>query len=137
MTKLQELKRPIRTFLQIAYTDERLAALLAHAQQGKLAFDSCCCLLGCSNAPHSLLGKSERASSPNGGLLHHWEVRRLAGYPPSCANSHPAEIAFSKLPGTFDQRHHILIPVVKAEMRRRDRLKAQQAAQPAQVEVSV
>lgn len=37
-----------------AYTPERLAMLLAHACEGKLAYHSCCCFAGVPTAHHAL-----------------------------------------------------------------------------------
>lgn len=37
-----------------AYSDEKLAALLAHAEDGKLSYWSCCCLEGIPAAAHAL-----------------------------------------------------------------------------------
>ena len=45
----------IREYLKL-YPDDRLAALLAHAEDGKLAYHSCCCLVGAINADHALCG---------------------------------------------------------------------------------
>ena len=39
-----------------AYTDEKLAALLAPAEDGKLSYVSCCCLIGVPTAGHALRG---------------------------------------------------------------------------------
>lgn len=52
-TRMQGLKKPIREFMQKHYTDERLAQLLAHAQDGKLSYWSCCCFIGIPTAVHS------------------------------------------------------------------------------------
>jgi hypothetical protein len=42
---LKQQKSDIRVFLR-QMGDEELAILLAHAQSGRLAFTSCCCLIG-------------------------------------------------------------------------------------------
>src|SRR5258708_22634376 len=79
----QQRRSPMNTanivqFLQTAYTDENLAALLAHAQDEKLSFFSCCCLIGVTNAPHALRGyvpevAHGRALPP--GSTHHQSAR--------------------------------------------------------------
>ena len=123
---LQEAKRAIRAFLQIAYSDEKLAMLLAHAQGGKLSYASCCCLIGIPTANHALKGVF-------GSGEHLIDGRALPG-------SAAAERAFSTLfmglatmESTVGARDHArrlrLIPMVKAEMRRRSRLRAQTVAE--------
>lgn len=51
--------RPIMAFMRQHYTDERLAMLRAHAEDGKLAFFSCCCFIGVATADHPLHGKHD------------------------------------------------------------------------------
>jgi hypothetical protein len=58
MTYTQQCKGPMRLWLK-KYSDERLAALLAHAQSGRLHFQSCCCFIGSINATHPLRIKFE------------------------------------------------------------------------------
>ncbi len=53
----KETKQIIRDFMKTNYSDERLAMLLAHAQSGKLAFNSCCCFVGVSTAQHALTSR--------------------------------------------------------------------------------
>ncbi len=114
MTKQQEYKRDIRAFMQAHYTDERLAQLLAHAQDGKLAFDSCCCFIGIATADHPLRGQAaagmilEYLTEP-----HYRATRQLNGW-------HEAEMAFLGLGILNNQRRiRILIPMIRAEMKRR------------------
>ena len=54
--QLKEAKQTIRQFLQEHYSNEKLCALLAHAQSGRLAF--CILLLSDwhSNSPSSVEG---------------------------------------------------------------------------------
>jgi len=55
MTEVQRWKREaIRPFVRRHYTDEVLAAAIAHAEDGKLAYESCCCLVGIPTADHAL-----------------------------------------------------------------------------------
>jgi hypothetical protein len=62
-------------FLQTAYTDEKLAALLAHAQDGKLAYRSCCCLIGFPSANHSALGETLIPMCPTRNHFPHSEYQ--------------------------------------------------------------
>lgn len=69
----------IKLFLQQYYTDEQLAALLAHCQDGKFSFHSCCCLIGIPTADHALVGEC------NGGIAdtHYWKMKgRCVSYEP-------------------------------------------------------
>ena len=63
-----------------AYTDHQLAALLAHAEDGKLVHYSCCCLIGIPTADHALKGRHR----PLGA--HFVEALRL----PGAAEANPA-----------------------------------------------
>lgn len=103
-----------------AYTDERLAMLLAHAQDGKLAFYSCCCLIGIPTADHPLCSEMEKP-------YHSIAARR------TLPNAEAAEGAFARLgvdaraadqsDEADDQRARTkLIPLIEAEMERRQRL---------------
>ena len=107
----------IVTFLRTAYTDENLAALLAHAQDEKLSFFSCCCFIGVTNAPHALRGyvpEFPQGRALPAGSTHHQFVRlhsELAA---------DAEEEFFFL-GTSDaERRERLIPLIEAEIARRE-----------------
>src|SRR4051812_49852972 len=54
--RLADLKKAIRAFFP-NYTTERLAGYLAHAQDGKLFYTSCCCFIGGATAGHALRGR--------------------------------------------------------------------------------
>jgi hypothetical protein len=111
-------------FLQTAYTDENLAALLAHAQDDKLSFCSCCCLIGVTNAPHALRGYV--AEFAQGRVLpaestHHQAVRvssELAAI---------AEADFAYLGSSDEERRERLIPLVEAEIARREQIREHEA----------
>jgi hypothetical protein len=116
--KHREIKAVIREFMRRAYTDERLAMLLAHAQEGRLRHDSCCCL----------------ASLP---FVKHTLISGWCRNPPECAQDEQYEVgvsyAFNRLidfsrTGDDDTdnaaRRRILIPMIRAEMQRRDRARA-------------
>lgn len=135
MTDQQKRKQDIRAFMRAHYTDERLAQLLAHAEDGKLSYNSCCCFIGVCTADHPLHTDSDFS----GGAPHFYIAQALDG-------AREAELAFAALPNAsistesdLDARHdirrRILIPMIRAEMWRRERLK-QAEAQPAPTEVT-
>ncbi|MGH9430573.1 MAG: hypothetical protein ACRD3T_03440 [Terriglobia bacterium] len=113
-------KRAIRQFLRTSYSDERLSWLLAHAQGGKLAYQSCCCLIGVATADHSLCGKVDLSQS----TPRHYELARML------PGAKQAEMAFwelgyvggSRLHRSSDElRRRRLIPMIRAVMRARER----------------
>lgn len=99
----------VSNFLRTAYTDDKLAALLAHAEDGKLAFESCCCLIGIPTAHHALQPHRE-------GIWEepHLELARLE------VAGRVAESAFERLAKTDRARRTKLIPLIRAEMARRE-----------------
>lgn len=99
--------KAIEQFLQTAYTDEKLAALLAHAQDGKLAWFSCCCLVGAANATHALRGQ---------GMLDGGHYSAL-----SSKDTMAVELEFLSI-GNDEKRRAVIIPLILAEMDRRDSL---------------
>jgi hypothetical protein len=119
MTAQQERKQHIRAFMQAHYTDERLAQLLAHAQDGKLAYLSCCCLIGVRSAKHALQGRNNDWNTYSG----HGKMSDTA-----VPGSGLASNAYAWLCGPiYDdaKRRRILIPMIRAEMKRRAALAAQ------------
>lgn len=128
----REAKGHIRAFMQVHYTDERLAQLLAHAQQGRLEFHSCCCFIGITTADHALA-----TGYKFGQMGHYLTAKAMQG-------AVAAEEAFLRLDmsarktgmifSASANRSRILIPMVRAEMRRRGRkaIAERAAAVPAQ-----
>lgn len=116
--QLKQNKQIIRQFMRENYTDERLAMLLAHAQSGRLEYQSCCCFIGVVTADHALHGEGTHKD----GGSHFIRARRLAG-------AEDAEWAFNAFflwwaEGTAEeQRRRRLIPIIRAEQKRRDKLK--------------
>ncbi len=101
--------KAIKKFMQDHYTDERLAALLAHAQDGKLCYASCCCFIGVVTANHPL--KSDIQDS------YHYQVsRKLRG-------AFVAEAEFCSLGKDNAGRRAALIPLIVEEMERREKLR--------------
>jgi hypothetical protein len=121
-TELRQRKQAIRSFMREHYTDERLAMLLAHAQEGRLSYLSCCCFIGTTTARHPLrdgrsmiLGTRLRSRFDVVRPKHYNEAQKLSG-------AYEAETAFLEIAYSDVARRRILIPMVRAEMRRRDRL---------------
>lgn len=104
----QHNKRLIRSFF-VNYSDEKLASLLAHAQSNKLAWHSCCCFVGVATATHPLKGRLS--------VHRHLEDARQLPY------GHLADSAYFFLAGTDEKRRRILIPMIKAEMKRREAIR--------------
>lgn len=105
----------IQRFLQTAFTDERLTALLAHAENGSLSFTSCCCLVGSARSDHALMSAGQYCD--NYGHLH--EARRLPF-------ADAAEDEFNLL-GCADDgrrfdalRRERIIPLIRDEITRRE-----------------
>lgn len=106
-----------------AYTDERLAMLLAHAQDGKLSYYSCCCLRGVPSADHALKGTFVGSVAVTAPTEHRSYLET------ETPTHRPADLAFhalSKVKGTAEEyrlgdleRCAKLIPLIEAEMRRR------------------
>lgn len=104
----------IRFYLAFAYSDEQLAALLAHAESGKLGYRCCCCFVGIPTAPHPLqaadVSREEMLSRV--GSEHVWKARKLP-----FANK--AESEFLHLGPTDELRRERLLPLIREEMDRR------------------
>ncbi|HEX3156761.1 MAG TPA: hypothetical protein VHV32_19185 [Candidatus Angelobacter sp.] len=100
-------------FLQTAYTDEKLAALLAHAQDGKLSYRSCCCLVGLASAEHPFKQIDEFAVEEH--FSHPLDFGRHES-PDAWAISD----AYCVLGKDDAERRERLIPLILAEMERRE-----------------
>jgi hypothetical protein len=129
-------KQPVRDFLRNYYTDARLAELLAHLQDGKFNYSSCCCFIGCATSDHELQTIDRMNMSFHGTWGDHLnEARRLSG-----ADS--AECAVLCMGNGDDKprgnarRSRILIPMVRAEMKRRERTRQQSEWKQELVEMS-
>jgi hypothetical protein len=117
--RLRGHKEVMREFMRMHYTDERLVWLLAHAQSGKLAFNSCCCFIGIVTADHALRGEQQGPPHPM-EWAHYEKAKWLPG-------AEEAEYAFMQISdrGMYRDRNaarrRILIAMVKAEIRVRER----------------
>ena len=114
---LRENKQNIRKFISMHYTDQRLAEVLAHAQDGKLNLRSCCCLIGAATATHPL--QESYADSDVWGecATSHYT------YSTSLEGALAAEVAFYNIGFDSDVRRRMLIPILRAEQKRREKLK--------------
>jgi len=91
--------------------------VLAHARAGKLAFNSCCCFIGCFTADHPL-----QAWSNNFDVHYHY-ARKLPG-------ALGAEQAFLEIGRNDDElRRRRIIPILRAELRRRELANREMALQ--------
>lgn len=119
----------ISEFLRTAYTDDKLAALLAHAEDGKLAYTSCCCFIGVATADHALQGQLKTGTYTLPEDHHYKRAERLEG-------ATGAEFAYMLLSrkGDFDaadaERRTKLIPLIHAEIARREAERNSEASKP-------
>lgn len=127
MTKTQELKQPIRQWLAL-FPEQRLVDLLAHAQDGKLSFYSCCCLIGMLNAKGRLRGRDREPEVLDGHEMNHHLTMR-SGYP----EAERAEDAYLSIgiiatrqsdEESESRRRRILIPMIRSEMWQREHRKS-------------
>ena len=129
--RLRKIKAPIRAWLRL-FPDDRLAALLAHAQDGKLMYNSCCCLIGALTADHPL----QQQSPPQ---CNHWHYGNHLFRARQIPGALQAESAFNALGfgqetrrrpryGHDALRRRRLIPMIRAEMRERDQIAARHGA---------
>jgi hypothetical protein len=117
-------------FLQTTYTDETLAALLAHTKTEpgedparKLSFFSCCCFIGIPNAPHALRGYVPEFAQGRvlpAGSTHHQSVRL------SSELAADAEEEFFFLGSTDAERRERMVPLIEAEIVRREQVREQE-----------
>ena len=102
--------KAIKLYLQ-RYLDAPLVALLEHAKDGNLSFHSCCCLVGALNADHAL--KPMGIWSDHYNQLGRSDELKLA-----------AEIEFKDLGDSDAERRQCIIPLIHAEIERREGLLA-------------
>ena len=104
----------IRKFLATSYSDEKLAALLAHAESGRLSYSSCCCLIGIPTANHALHGAEQMVYNPSS---HVHLSRKTLPF------AREAEEEFYRLADDRKddrQRRKRLLPLIREEMERRE-----------------
>jgi hypothetical protein len=109
----------IKQFLREAYTDEKLAALKAHTEDGKLSYKSCCCFIGCATRNGALYTENQYGLSINNhDSEHYFEAVKL-----SCGVI--AELEYCHLGDSDAERREHLLPLINEEIARRDSLKAE------------
>jgi hypothetical protein len=117
----------IQNYLRTAYSYEDLVAQLAHAEDGELSYASCSCLIAAPTGHHALLRVGEYCEQ----RLEHLAAARALPY------ALAAEEEFNNLgnpgdgltPWTDELRRQRVIPLIRAEILRRDGLKAQSTVQ--------
>lgn len=115
---LKFVKGVLRSFIREHYTDQKLTEVLAHAQDGKLSYFSCCCFIGVVTADHALKGEAR-----HNNYSHYLVAQELHG-------SVQAEFAYAHLSqgaGSYEAKDPLrrkrLIPILRAEMKRREKLR--------------
>ena len=103
MFETESIKRYLKT-----YSNEALAALEAHAEDGKLSFHSCCCLVGARNADHPLQTAGQFGN-------HYHKLGR------SDELKLTAELEFLRLGDGDAERRDRVLPLIRAEAERRGR----------------
>ena len=136
-------EQTISNFLRTEYTDADLAAALAHAQDGKLSYYSCCCLRGIPSANHALRGaRKEEAGFTTEvyGPLDHAKGNDALFDLQLSSKYQQADTAYFNLgdPGFGHSwlaedalRRSRLIPLIEAEIARRESERASQEAEDA------
>lgn len=104
-------------YLQECYTDERLAMLKAHAEDGKLGYGSCCCFVGIPTADHELQeAPGIMVLASNGVNIHHY-IESVKGNLAKLA-----ELEFKTLGKRDTERRENLLLLINVEIARRDEL---------------
>lgn len=109
-------------FLQNVPTDAELVAILAHAEDNKLAYGCCTCLISSPGAPHVLVGDAWYCE----GAEEHLKQARIQPF------AEAAEKEFlwlgdpgGGLPYNNEMRRERVIPLLRAEIQRREQSRAQ------------
>lgn len=119
----------ITDFMAKYYTDERLAQLLAHAEDGKLVYNSCCCFIGIANADHTL-SSNDFSTYNTDKFGDHYFIMKYgltrqqysnAMQPDPIPEVTAAEQGYNRLGISDSKRRTALIPIIRAEMERRAR----------------
>lgn len=107
----------ISEFMQRHYSDERLAWLLAHTEDGLLSYNSCCCFIGIAVVSDEALCGAFCGCFPS-PLAPVSRARLLLG-------GRDAEDAFRMLGAGDEKRRAKLIPLIRSEMARRESSRSQ------------
>ncbi len=120
--QLRRGKRAIRQYLRTAYTEERLVWLLAHARNGKLTYQSCCCLIGVATADHPLRANADVNEAS--GAHYHLARKFLGAREAEQAYWELGYIGASRFVASSDElRRRRLVPMILSEIRQRERSK--------------
>ncbi len=108
---LRECKQAIRSFIRQHWDDQRLASVYAFNRDGKMTYyDPCGCLIGVSLS--DVLHEEDEDFQCGD---HYLRAQHLAG-------AVEAEMAYCGL-ASFGERHTLLSPILRAEIKRRDRVR--------------
>lgn len=109
-------------YMQRYYGDCALAALLCHAEDGRLAFMSCCCFIG---VPLAVASGAALHGASCGRLHRDFERDYATVARDSNADADSAEDAFCFffLAESDAERRAKLIPLIKQEFQRRESLR--------------
>src|SRR5688572_8069285 len=100
----------ITGYMRKCYSDEKLAALLAHTEDGKLVYVSCCCFAGFPDARHAYQADALSAGS-HGPFYFQIDPSRDV-----------VSLAFHDLGANNETRREALLPLIKLEIARRESL---------------
>lgn len=116
---LKECKHAIRQFMREQYSNERLVALLDHARNGHLRYESCCCFVGAATANHNLaIGRHDFIGTHYHSLPS--SITRPADAAYFCLADHIQGVSDNRYANTADTvRRRIIIPMILAELKRR------------------
>src|SRR5262249_1349166 len=89
----------------------QLAALLAHTEDGRLSYNTCCCFIGIPTADHALKEAFESDTLPY-EECHIFRARQLP-------YAEAAEREFCDLGASDHERREALLPVILEEMTQR------------------
>lgn len=120
--EFKKYKGIVRNYLQTAYSDKNLAQILDHARAGKLAYYSCCCFAGIPTADHAsgeLYETFTMGHSVSDGNSISYDITA------SCAYYYLGRDKYHDLYSRENDplRRRTIIPMILAEIRRRERLK--------------
>lgn len=108
----------ISDFMRQHYTDEKLVALLAHAEDGKLSFLSCCCFAGVPSAVHALAGANDNYLDMEG---HNAAMEEALPW-------FQMSDTYEALGPDDSQRRGRLVPLIRAEIERRERERSESSS---------
>ncbi len=117
--ELKQAKASIRAFIRMHWNDEKLCAVYAFNRDGKMRYSSgCCCLLGVTAFDRLHQVDTCPFWTPGTAQHHYYEAKALSG-----ALSAEKAYLFLGFYGGEPQRQPRLSAILRAEMRRRERLR--------------